>query len=233
MRFQAAESLAEQIAQYVGKQIITGVLAPGQRIQELRVAGDLSVSRGSVREALLLLERRHLVNIYARRGAVVAALSQEDAAAIYDMYAALLVTLGKLAAQKWSIGDLAPLETHVRQLEILSGKDAAADQLVEQAFKLMDLCIPIVRNQYLAETLHNFRFAVSRLYFLASQRNPQEFGRSAVFYADLIEAVRGRDGGAVEKLILGFAEHQKALIMPILSSTAGGSDAGAATVQLA
>ena len=55
MRFQAPESLSEQISQHLGQRIITGQLQPGDRIQELRIAGELDVSRGSVREALLIL----------------------------------------------------------------------------------------------------------------------------------------------------------------------------------
>ena len=54
MRFQAPESLSEQIAQHLGQRIMTGELRPGERIQELKVAGELNVSRGSVREALLI-----------------------------------------------------------------------------------------------------------------------------------------------------------------------------------
>jgi len=75
MRFQAPESLSEQIAQHLGQQIITGTMRPGERIQELKVAGDLDVSRGSVREALLILERRHLIQIFPARGRGVRAHS--------------------------------------------------------------------------------------------------------------------------------------------------------------
>ena len=63
MTFVPSESLTEQIAQYLGNQIVTGELKAGDRIQELRVADELNVSRGSVREALLILERRHLIQI--------------------------------------------------------------------------------------------------------------------------------------------------------------------------
>ena len=63
MGFQAAVSLTEQIAEHLGSQIISGALQPLERIQELKVAGELGVSRGSVREALLILESRHLVEI--------------------------------------------------------------------------------------------------------------------------------------------------------------------------
>jgi len=67
MHLNDMENLSEQIAKHIGEQIITGELVEGERIQELRIAKELDVSRGSVREALLLLERTHLIQIYPRR----------------------------------------------------------------------------------------------------------------------------------------------------------------------
>ena len=94
MRFQAPESLSEQIAQHLGQRIVVRDLKPGERIQELKVAGDLNVSRGSVREALLILER-HLVEIYPRRGAVVSELTIDSVNALYDIYIDLLCMLAR------------------------------------------------------------------------------------------------------------------------------------------
>ena len=71
----AQQCLAEQIADRIAQQIITGELLEGERIPELRIAKEMQVSRGSVREALLLLQRTHLIEIYPRRGAIVTEIS--------------------------------------------------------------------------------------------------------------------------------------------------------------
>ena len=63
MHEQGKESLSEQIAKHISEQIIRGELVEGERIQELRISAELDVSRGSVREALLLLERTQLIEI--------------------------------------------------------------------------------------------------------------------------------------------------------------------------
>ncbi len=52
-----------------------GELVEGERIQELRIASELDVSGVSVREALLLLERTQLIEIFPRRGAIVSEMS--------------------------------------------------------------------------------------------------------------------------------------------------------------
>ncbi len=63
MQQQEADSLSEQIAKHIGEQIIRGELVEGERIQEFRIAAELDVSRGSVREALLILQRTQLIEI--------------------------------------------------------------------------------------------------------------------------------------------------------------------------
>ena len=69
--FKAQESLSEQIAQHLARQIIHGDLLAGDRIQELRIAGELEVSRGSVREALRILEAQGFWDIFPPQDARV------------------------------------------------------------------------------------------------------------------------------------------------------------------
>src|SRR5690606_23754663 len=102
MSLMATESLSGQIARHLANRIIQGELAPGERIQEGRVVNELNVSRGSVREALLLLEKRHLINILPRRGAVVAQLTGQHIHSLYDLYVTLLIMLAQKVAQHWN-----------------------------------------------------------------------------------------------------------------------------------
>lgn len=78
MTFSPSTRLTEQIADHLGGQIISGELAPTARIPEVKIARSLGVSRGSVREALLILEARRLIDILPRRGAVVCALEADQ-----------------------------------------------------------------------------------------------------------------------------------------------------------
>jgi DNA-binding GntR family transcriptional regulator len=58
--------------------ILDGTLAPGERIFENGLAEQLGVSRTPLREALRQLETEGLVQLSARRGAMVPALSAAD-----------------------------------------------------------------------------------------------------------------------------------------------------------
>ena len=113
----AAESLAEKIADYIARLIIDGKLKSGQRIQESWVVEELEVSRGPVREALLLLESRHLVTILPRRGAIVTELTESRIHNLYDMYVVLLTMLATLVAKNWTDKDKDPLLRQAMELQ--------------------------------------------------------------------------------------------------------------------
>src|SRR5699024_10588887 len=118
MTFQARESLSEQIAGHLAGQIIAGELLAGDRIQELRVASELEVSRGSVREALLILERRHLIDILPRRGAVVKDLSESQVRGLYELVQVLLGLVIRKAIKNVREEDLDPIIALIHELQL-------------------------------------------------------------------------------------------------------------------
>ena len=98
MTFKAPDSLAEQIAHHLAERIIRGEMKPGERIQEQKVTLALNVSRGSVREALLILERRHLIAILPRRGAHVTELTPHKVQSLCTLMSELYILLGNSVA---------------------------------------------------------------------------------------------------------------------------------------
>lgn len=72
--------LAEEVYHYVGRQIIDGTLAAGERIRDVDVAEELHVSRTPVREALQRLERLGMVSMYPSRYTEVTMVTSETIA---------------------------------------------------------------------------------------------------------------------------------------------------------
>ncbi|WP_286222645.1 GntR family transcriptional regulator [Marinobacter apostichopi] len=221
MRFQAPESLSEQIAQHLGQRIITRDLEPGERIQELKVAGDLNVSRGSVREALLILQRRHLINIYPRRGAVVSNLTPESVNSLYDIYIDLLCMLGRKVLERWSGKELGGVMGQVSELQAViaamnsTGTDAA-EKVIDAGFGVMRYAYKLVENPFLEETLENFRPAISRTYFVALEHFRGEIGETATFFRQLADAAVNDDVVRLQSVIESFGEHQRKQVLTIL-----------------
>jgi len=88
MVFKPTLNITEQIADHLAQMVIQDELSGGARIQELKIANELGVSRGSVREALLILERRHLIEIVPRKGAVVNEICSREALELVDILSA-------------------------------------------------------------------------------------------------------------------------------------------------
>ena len=75
--------LSRSVADWLAARIISGELAPGERLHEVRLAEEAEVSRSPVREALRLLAREGLVELVPHIGAQVAQVSPADARSLY------------------------------------------------------------------------------------------------------------------------------------------------------
>ncbi len=76
---------AEQAAQSLREQILSGVIASGTRLGEAELAGRLRVSRTPIREALTRLAAEGLVELHPHRGARVATWSTAELREIFEL----------------------------------------------------------------------------------------------------------------------------------------------------
>jgi DNA-binding GntR family transcriptional regulator len=92
--------LPERVAAALKDAIRTRRIKPGERLVEERLAQDLGVSRNPVREAIRLLAAEGLVVITARRGAVVAGVTEQAARETVEVRALLEGHNARLAARR-------------------------------------------------------------------------------------------------------------------------------------
>ncbi|MES2031736.1 MAG: GntR family transcriptional regulator [Pseudomonadota bacterium] len=85
----APRTLPDQVAEELGAEIVSGRRKAGERLVELDLARDFGVSRGPIREAIRILERRRLVDIFPRRGAYIRPLSLKSVADLFNVRTAL------------------------------------------------------------------------------------------------------------------------------------------------
>lgn len=76
--------VTQSVAQYLRENIISGELAPGQKLNELELSSRLGVSRPPLREAFRILENEHLVVGIPRKGCYVTGVSMEDCRQIFE-----------------------------------------------------------------------------------------------------------------------------------------------------
>jgi len=218
MGFKAPESLSEQIAQHIGDQIITGKLKSKERIQELKVATDLEVSRGSVREALLLLESRHLIDILPRRGAMVAEMNKANVQALYETYIILLIALASKVANTWKPGQLDPLIEQLHKMRAIANSTdpEAPERVVKAGFDLMRMAYPLAENPYLEGMLEDLQPAIHRAYHMALTMDSNALSYSMTFFSQLLEGVVKRDVPKVEQALKDYGDHLLSIMMDAL-----------------
>lgn len=94
---QAPRKLSDAVHQILREAITSGTLAPGDRLREVAIARQLSVSPTPVREALRRLEREGLVESTSHRGAAVAAVTSSIMANLYELHETLEAAAVRLA----------------------------------------------------------------------------------------------------------------------------------------
>lgn len=124
-----APSLVEMATRRLREEILSGRLAPGERLIEEQIGRRFSVSRAPLREALRLLAQQGLVEHLPRRGTRVTAWSDTDIEELFGIRA-VLEQHAVISSFPLPDGVREPRLDLVRQrLEQMRVADAAADQL--------------------------------------------------------------------------------------------------------
>lgn len=87
------------LADRIGEEIVRGVLAPGEKLNEVALAKRFDVSRGPVREALRRLSERRLVVFSSNAGARVAVYTLADMLSLLEVREYLEGQAARLATQ--------------------------------------------------------------------------------------------------------------------------------------
>jgi len=114
------QSLTSLVLRELERQIESGELAPGAKLNEADVAADLRVSRGPVREAFRGLEQAGLVRTEKNRGVFVRQISLPEASEIYEVRAALEAMIGRLAAKRAQPAQLSGLRALVKRMQAVA-----------------------------------------------------------------------------------------------------------------
>lgn len=198
--FRANDSLSEQIARHIGNLIVNGDLKAGDRIQELRIASELNVSRGSVREAYLILERRYLIEIVPRKGAVVAKLTPSHVKNLFELYFSLLGMLVRNLSQNWQGEDLQPFSNLAQDMQ-RTVEASDVHRFHDATFEFVRLAYRFTENTYLIELLHNLQPAISRCYHLLINAANDQMEVTLRFMRETLDHVAQRNAeGAVQSL---------------------------------
>jgi DNA-binding GntR family transcriptional regulator len=131
----APRSLAEDAADRIREQILAGGYRQGEHLVEAKIAEQLAISRGPVREAFKLLRAEGLLKEEPRRGTFVVSMTSDDVREIYGLRAALEGRAARLLARANDPAAVATLRALADDIDdaVRSG-DAGAVSRADLAF---------------------------------------------------------------------------------------------------
>ena len=191
--------LRDEIYRQVLDRISTGTLAPGTRVKDTHLAGELGVSRTPVREALLQLAREGVLAADMGRGFRVQPLDRvemEETGAILAALEGLALTLsGDISREQ-----LAQLSELDRELGAIRGDPNRCIDLDQQWHRTLIQGCPNTRLLSMISSL----WQVPRRYMRAFLRDAGRVSLSTQHHSRIIEALRRNDR---EAALQRFSHH--------------------------
>jgi GntR family transcriptional regulator of gluconate operon len=209
-------SISESAYRAIREGIVSRRFAPGEQLIEARLAAELEISRGPVREALARLRDEGLLVDEPHRGAYVRSFTLEDIVDIYNVRIGLEAVAVRLAIR----GD-APLDgLH----DLIGEMEAAAavpdlERLSERELAFHQTLCDLSGNLHISSLFRSISAQVQMAVTLdnAGYDDPADVARE---HEPVLDAISRRDEGEAARLIV---DH----IVGSLSRTLEGSASGA------
>jgi phosphonate utilization transcriptional regulator len=130
-----SSSLTSVVQSELERMILSGELAPGEKLTEMALAARLGVSRGPLREAFRMLEEAGLVRTEKNRGVFVRDIPIDEAVEIFDLRAAMDELVGRRLAENIAPAELKEIRAMVDAMEqSVKAKDAQRYHLLNLQF---------------------------------------------------------------------------------------------------
>ena len=194
----AGERVVELVAT-LEREIVTGALAPGERLDEATLAQRFGVSRTPVREALNQLASAGLIDVRTRRGAAVAAPDLKQLIEMFEVMAELEGMCGRLAARRMSTPEREALAAaHVACRACVEAGDA--DGYYAANLDYHEVIYAGCHNGFLAEQTRALRNRLSP-YRRLQLRRVNRIGESFAEHAGVLGAIVDGDAEAADRLL--------------------------------
>jgi DNA-binding GntR family transcriptional regulator len=214
--------LRQQVVEGIRNAIAMGRFAAGQRLVERDLCELMGVSRTLIREALRQLESEELIEVIPNKGPIVARISARQAREVFQLRVELEGLASELFAQAATNEQLKGLQAAFEHLKltyasgdspaILAAKTQFYDRLVEGA-----------GNEALGRVLRQLH---SRAMVLraTSLSQPGRRAESEREIAELMKALRRRDGAAARKATVVHVTKAAQAALRVIDSSEGDAD---------
>lgn len=219
IKLDSYQPLREVVCESLRDAIRKGILKPGQRIMEIKLAEELGVSRTPVREAIRKLELEGYVVMMPRRGTYVADMSIRDINEIFEIRTALESLSNGLAAEHITEDELEHLQRllvviggYIKEYEDGPDREAAMDKIVKTDIEFHDLLYHAARNNRLVGIISNLRDQLTRFRTL-SMSYPGRLEATLDEHREIVETIANGDGRAARKAAVHHVENSEKTLL--------------------
>lgn len=186
--------LKQIVAQEIRRQVFSGEMRPGAKVDQDALAEQLGVSKLPVREALIALEGEGIIQTAPRRGAFVAQLAREDIRDQYWMLGVISGLAAERAASRLDDDQLSELAAIAAQMEAADDSGDARDALNFDFHRLINRACG---SRRLVAELKLLSSAIPSGFFTA---HPDMVTSSNRDHQEIVGALAARAGGMARAL---------------------------------
>jgi DNA-binding GntR family transcriptional regulator len=207
---------SDWVRRKIADDIISGVLRPGEELDELRLAKSFNVSRTPVREALRQLAAAQLVEWRPHQSAVVAKITPSKMVEMFEVMAELEGFCGRLAARRMTPAEQATLKsTHMKMRPYVDARDHEIYHAMNK-----DLHAAIYagsHNRYLIDqaTVLYDRLAPYRAFQL---KRPDALRLASQEHEAIVDAIVSGDGETAHRLLANHVSLDNELFADLVAA---------------
>ena len=195
----APTALYQEVAERLRQRIFSHELAPGDWIDEQRMAEQYGISRTPLREALKVLASEGLVELRPRRGCYVTEISRQDLDDIFPLMAMLEGRCAGDAVRRAEPADVVHLSEIHKRLES-AAHDGRIDAFFEANQEFHRKAQELAGNRWMLSVIQDLRrgLKLSRLHSLSLEGRLEQ---SLDEHRAIMAAIKAGDATEAEKLM--------------------------------
>jgi len=183
--------LSDQVLEHLFRELVSGRLRGGQRINEAALARTLGISRNPIREAMRKLEERGLLVSMPRRGSFVRSFSRQDIEDVFSFRTVVEAFAIRQALPRISDQDIADLRAIVDTMRAVA-QTRKEMELVQQDIRFHQRICELSGNTQTLRAFNNIHAEVQISITLVEHRF-ESLEAAAVDHYPVVDAIATRD----------------------------------------
>ncbi|MBY8978052.1 GntR family transcriptional regulator [Rhodobacteraceae bacterium NNCM2] len=210
------ESSSHRAYDTLRERLLRFSIVPNERINEVTLAAELSISRTPLREALNRLVAEGLL-VDRGRGFSAPDLEAQHVMELFEARQEVECAIVRLACERADKAALDDLERFLQE-SAAESPDASVDRLVELDIRFHDTIAELSQNSVLRKMLSNLNDRIHLVRWIAMEGRRD---RTQSEHRDILERIRARDAEAATALMRDHILHRKEDVLAAIKGAYG------------